>query len=73
MASNDRGYGSLLSVKMNHRLRDDLDRIAIFEHRKLSELVREWLSDKVDGYEKRPDYKHFLKQLEEKMVKGRGE
>ena len=66
---SDSGYDNLLSVKVHYRTKNDLDRIALFEHRKLSELVREWLGDKIDGYEKRPDFRHFLKQLEEQRLK----
>ena len=66
---SDSGYDNLLSVKVHYRTKSDLDKIALFEHRKLSELVREWLGDKNDGYEKRPDFRHFLKQLEEQRLK----
>ena len=66
---SDSGYDNLLSVKVHYRTKNDLDRIALFDHRKLSELVREWLGDKIDGYEKRPDFRHFLKQLEEQCLK----
>lgn len=62
-------YQSLLSVKLSNSLMDNLDKIKIFEHRKLSELVREWLTDKVEGYYKRPDFRHFLKDLEERRAK----
>lgn len=71
MVSEERFYGSLLSVKLNPTMRRDLDTIALFEHRKLSELIREWLGDKIEAYGKRPDYRHFLKQLEEKRLKRR--
>lgn len=64
MVSEGSFYTNLLSVKLNPAMRSDLDKIAMFEHRKLSELIREWLGDKTEGYSKRPDYKHFLKQLE---------
>ena len=62
-------YQSLLSVKLSNSLMDNLDKIKLFEHRKLSELVREWLTGKVEGYYKRPDFRHFLKSLEERRAK----
>lgn len=67
--SEDQHYGSLLSVKLHGTMRAELDRIALFEHRKLSELIREWLGDKIEGYSKRPDYRRFEKQLEERRQK----
>ena len=62
-------YPSLFSVKISDDLATHLDNIKLFEHRKLSELIREWLSDKVEGYLKRPDYRHFLKGMEERKQK----
>ena len=50
-------------------MRRELDTMALFEHRKLSELIREWLGDRIETYSKRPDYRNFVKGLEEKRMK----
>lgn len=56
---------------MQWQMRKELDQIAAFEHRRLSELVREWMGDKIEGYNKRPDYKRYLKIEEEKKERER--
>jgi hypothetical protein len=57
-------YPLNLSVKIDWDIRNKLDLIAAFEHKKPATLARDILVEKIRVYERNPAFKRFLKQLE---------
>lgn len=59
---------ALLNVRILAEDFLELDYIALYEHKKdRSELVREWISDKVKAYLKTPHYLKWKQKLEERL------
>lgn len=58
-----------LSVKIDWEIREKLQLIAAFEHKKPSTLARDILVEKIRVYERNPAFKRFLKQLERSKEK----
>jgi len=53
-----------LSVKMDWETRKAIDKIALFEKKKPSTWARDVLLERVRTYERNPQFKKFLRQLE---------
>jgi len=57
-------YDYPLGIRITWETLRWLEKIALFEHLKVTELVRKWISDQILKYQRNPQFKAFLKQLE---------
>jgi hypothetical protein len=60
-----------LHLRVSGEMIDELEKISLFKHRKVSEVIRQWIGDQIETYRKRPDYRSFLKALEEAKRAGK--
>lgn len=59
--SEDTKYTAQVNVKLSPEYRIMLEVVAKFETRRLSELVREWVMDKMRVYGRNPQFRRWLK------------
>lgn len=57
------------SVRIDSEMANELDLIALFIGNKPSQIMREWVQDKILTYQRNPKYKWWRKQLKEKRGK----
>jgi hypothetical protein len=54
----------VFSLKVNWDLRKNIEKIALFEKKKPATWARDILVEKIQVYERRPDYLKFKRQFE---------
>jgi len=54
-------YTQQVNVKLSPEFKIMLEVVSKFETRKLSELVREWIVDRLKTYARNPQFKRWLK------------
>lgn len=52
------------NLRLHPEMIEEMERIGLFEHRKTSEVLREWIAEKIRLYRKMPDYRAFVRQQE---------
>ena len=56
--------GVPINARVHPEVLTEMELIALFEHRKYSELVREWIAEKIRVYHKMTDYVKWKKERE---------
>ncbi len=54
-------YTAQVNIKLSPEFRVMLDVVSKFETRKVSEVVREWIVDRLKTYARNPQFKRWLK------------
>lgn len=65
-------YLKQLNVKLSTKLRVDLEDVASYEGVNKSELVRNWIRDKIREYRSSRAFQNWLRKREENQKEGKG-
>jgi len=54
-------YTEQINVKLSHQMRTLLRIVSKYETLKVSELIRQWVNDRLNTYMRNPQFKRWLK------------
>jgi len=62
-------YDITFSFRMDPDTKDALEKVALFEHVKVSELIRKCITTQILKYKRNPQFKAFLRELEKRGLR----
>lgn len=57
------------TVRIDEEMEKELRKIAVYEKKKMGAMLRDWIYDKIRTYHRNPDYKRWLRIIQDSQAK----